>query len=127
MVIIGISSTKRSGSEIKDLDDRWKLFYSSVKPAKFALACVWILIRAQLASCVGECIQPGRRVCIIRLKLLDRSLCLIKSYGSKSNALHPEFMEGTSSALKTIKITNTRSFWETSMHTMGTMPVHERI
>jgi len=60
-----------------ELDDGWKLFYSGVEPAQLAQAEVDILVSPQLASCVDEWIPLGGRVCMLRLKLLGRSQCLI--------------------------------------------------
>jgi len=40
---------------------------------------------------------------MFRLKLLGRSLCLIQTHGSNSNALYLEFVEESSYALRSIK------------------------
>jgi len=55
--VVGISSTKRRGCNTVELDDVWKLFYSSVVPAKYTQAGVDILVSTQLASCVDEWIH----------------------------------------------------------------------
>jgi len=77
--VVAIFSTKRGGSNTMELDDWWKLFYSGVNPAKFAQAVVGILVSPQLANCVDEWIPLGVRLCMLRLKLLGRSLCLIQA------------------------------------------------
>jgi len=70
--VVGISATRSSDSNTLELDNGWKLFSSGVEPAKFAQAGVSILVSPQLASCVDEWVPPGGRVCMLRLKLLDR-------------------------------------------------------
>ena len=52
--IAGISSTKRCGSNIAELDNGWKLFCSGVESAQFAQAGVEILVSFQLANFVDE-------------------------------------------------------------------------
>jgi len=48
--VVGISWTKRRGSKTVELDDGWKLFYSSSEPAWFAQAGVGILVAAMKGS-----------------------------------------------------------------------------
>ena len=69
--VVGISWIKRRGSHIVELDDEWNLFCFCVEPAKFAQAGVGILASPLLANCVNDWIPPGRRVCMLMLKLLD--------------------------------------------------------
>ena len=57
--IVGISSTKRHGSGIVDLDGRWKLFYSGPDPKMSAHVGVGILTSPQLSGCVSEWIPLG--------------------------------------------------------------------
>jgi len=44
---------------------------------------------------------------MLRLKLLDRSLCLIQVFALNSNALYPEIVKETSEDLKGFKLSNT--------------------
>jgi len=62
----------------------------------FAQAGVSVLGSPQLANCVDESTPLGETVCI--LKLINRSLCLIRVYAPSSSALYPEFVEETSDA-----------------------------
>ena len=78
--IIGISWTKRRGSETVDLDGGWKLFYSGADPSMSAPASVEILTSPRLSDCVSDWIPLGSRVCMLKLKVLDRSLCLLQVY-----------------------------------------------
>ena len=59
--IVGISSTKRRGSGIVDLDGGWKLFYSGADPSMSSQAGVGILTSPQLADCVSEWIPLQTR------------------------------------------------------------------
>ena len=52
--IVGVSSIKRRGSGIVDLDGGWKLFYSGADPSMSAQAGVGILKRHQLSDCVFD-------------------------------------------------------------------------
>ena len=52
--IVGVSSTKRCGSGIVDLDDRWKLFYSGADSNMSAQAVVGILTSLQWSDCVFD-------------------------------------------------------------------------
>jgi len=47
--------------------------------------------------------DPTRRVCMLRLKLLSRSLCLIQAYGPNSSALYLKFVEEISCVLRRVK------------------------
>ena len=69
--IIGVSSTKRRGSGTVDLDGGWKLFYSGADPSMSAQADVGILTSPRLS----DWIPLGSRVCMLKLKVLHRSLC----------------------------------------------------
>ena len=76
--IIGVSSTKRRGSGTVDLDGGWKLFYSGADPSMSAQAGVGILTSPRLSDCVSDWILLGSRVYMLKLKVLDRSLCLLQ-------------------------------------------------
>ena len=78
--IIGVSSTKRRGSETADLDGGWKLFYSGADPSMSAQAGMGILTSPRLSDCESDWIPLGSPVCMLKLKVLDRSLCLLQVY-----------------------------------------------
>jgi len=78
--VVGISSTKRCGSNTVGPDNGWKLFYSGVEPTQLAQAAEGVLVSSQLASCVDESILLGGWVCMLRLKLLGCRLYLIQAY-----------------------------------------------
>ena len=85
--IIGVSSTKRRGSGTLDLDGGWKLFYSVADPSMSAQAGVGILTSSRLSDYVSDWIPLGSRVCMLKLKVLDRSLCLLQVYATSEYQL----------------------------------------
>ena len=70
--IVGVSSTKRHGSGIVDLDGKWKLFYSGADPSMSAQAGKGILKSPQLSDCVFNWILLGSRACMLKLKVKDQ-------------------------------------------------------
>ena len=78
--ILGVSSIKRRGSRIVDLDGGWKLFYSGANPSMSAQAGVGILTSHQLSDCVFDWILLGSRASMLKLKVKDRQLCLLQVY-----------------------------------------------
>ena len=120
--IIGISSTGRRGCSTVELDDEWKFFYSGVEPAKFAQAGVGILVSHQLANCVDEWIRQEWGVCMLPLKLLA-ALCVWYRYTVRTQVhCNRNSWKKLVTPCEELKLAIRRSFWETSMHTLGTMP-----
>ena len=76
--IIGVSSTKRRGSGTVDLDRGWKLFYSDADRSMSTQAGVGIFTSPRLSDCASDWIPLESRVCMLKLKVLDRSLCLLQ-------------------------------------------------
>ena len=62
--IVGISYTKCRGSDIDELNEGWKLFYSGVDVTMSAQVGVDIFVSPRLAHCVTDWIPLGRRVCL---------------------------------------------------------------
>ena len=64
-------------SNTGELNDGWKLCYSSVEPSTFAQAAVAIL-----KTTAGKLLMNGfheeEGCCMLRLKVLSRSICLIQ-------------------------------------------------
>ena len=71
--IIRISSTKRRCSGTVDLNSGWKLFYSGADPRMSVQAGSGNLTNPRLSDCVSDWISLGLRVCMLKLKILDRS------------------------------------------------------
>jgi len=74
--IVRVSSTKRCGSRTVNLDGGWKLFYSGADPSASVQAGGGILTSPQLS----DWIPIGTQVCILKLKVEDRSICFLQVY-----------------------------------------------
>ena len=99
--IIGVSPTERRRSETVYLYGGWKLFYSGADPSMSAQAGVGILTSSRLSDCVSDWIPLGSRVCMLKLKILDRSLCLLQVYAPNANATteYQTFVDDVNDAL----------------------------
>ena len=78
--IVGISSTKRRGSVTVELNGGWKILYSGVDAAMSAQAGVGLLVSPNVAECVVGWVPLGGRVCLLKLRLQERSLCILQVY-----------------------------------------------
>jgi len=50
------------------------------------------LVSLQQANCVNEWIAIAGTVCMLMLKLLERSLCFVQVYGPNSSELYQQFV-----------------------------------
>ena len=100
--IVGVSSTKRRGSGTVDLDGGWKLFYSGVDPDMTAQAGVGILTSPRLADCVIDWNPLGGRVCLLRLRLKERTLALLMVYAPNAEAEYQPFLDEVDAALQRV-------------------------
>ena len=91
--IIGVSSTKRLGSGAVDLDDEWKFFFSGAHSTTSAQAGVGILTSPRLSDCVSDWIPLRSRVCMLKLNVLDRSLCLLQVYAPNATSEYQVFVD----------------------------------
>ena len=105
--VIGISSTKRRGSGIVDLDGGWKLFYSGADPKMSAHAGVGILTSPQMSDCVSEWIPLGSRVCMLKLNVKGRALCLLQAYAPNATSEYEAFVDEVNDAL--LRVAKTES------------------
>ena len=105
--IVRISSTKRCSFGTVDLDGGWKLFYSVADPSMYAQAGVGILTRPRLSDCVSDWIPLGLRVCMLKLKVLGRSLCLLQVYASNAESEYQDFVDKVNDAL--LRVSPTKS------------------
>ena len=94
--IIKVSSNKRRGSGTVDLDGGWKLLYSGAEISMSAQAGVGILTSPRLSDCVSDWIPLGSRVCMLKLKILHRSLCL---FAHKAASEYQAFVDEVNDAL----------------------------
>ena len=73
-----------------NLDGGWKLFYSGADPSMSAQTGVGILTSPRLSDCMSDCIPLRSRVCMLKLKVLDRSLCLLQVYAPNATVATSE-------------------------------------
>ena len=113
--IIGVSSTKRRGSGTVDLDGGWKFFYSGADPSMSAQAGVGFLTSPRLSDCVSDWIPLGSRVCMLKLKGLVRSLCLLQVYAPNATSEYQTFVDEVNAAFLQVSAPESTS----SVATMG--------
>ena len=95
--LIKVSSTKRHNSGTVDLDGEWKLFYSGADMS--AQAGVGIFTTPRFSDCVSHWISLGSRVSMVKLKVLDRSLCLLQVHAPNATSEYQVFVDGVNAAL----------------------------
>ena len=78
--MVEISSTWRRGSGTVKLNGGWKIVYSGVDAAMSAQAGIGLLLSPNIAECVVDWVPMGRRVCLLKLRLLKQSLCVLQVY-----------------------------------------------
>ena len=54
---------------------------------------VGILTSPQLSGCVSKWIPLGSRVCMLKLKLRDRALCLLQVYAPNATSEYETFVD----------------------------------
>ena len=82
-----------------DLDGGWKLFYSGADSSMFAQTGVGMFTRPQLSACVSDWISLRSRVCMLKLKVFDRSLCLLQVYAPNATSEYQDFVDKVNDAL----------------------------
>ena len=105
--IVGVSSTKCRGSDTVELNEGWKLFYSGLDITMCARAEVGIFASPRLAHCVTDWIPLGGRVCLLKVKLQERSLCILQVYPPNAEAQYQPFLDEVGVALQ--KVTSAES------------------
>ena len=97
--VVGISSTKRRGSGTVELNGGWKIFYSGVDAAMSAQAGVGLLVSPNIAECVVDWVPLGGRVCLLKLRLQERSMCILQVYAPNIKSQYEAFLEEVEVAL----------------------------
>ena len=100
-----------------NLDGGWKLFYSGADPSMSAQAGVGILTSLRSSDCVSDWIPLGSRVCMLKLKVLDRSLSLLQVYAPNATSEYQTFVDEVNDALLQVSATESTVF-------MGKFNVH---
>ena len=91
--VVGISSTKRRGSGTVELNGGWKIFYSGADAAMSAQAGVGLLVSPNMAECVVDCAPLRGRVCLLNLRLHERSLCILQVYSPNMESQYKAFLK----------------------------------
>ena len=99
---VGVSSIKRRGSRIVDLDGGWKLFCSGADPSMSAQGGMGILTSLQQSDCAFDWIPLGSRACMLKLKVKDRSLCLLQVYAPNAVSEYQAFVDDVNDALQRV-------------------------
>ena len=103
--IVGVSSPKRHGSGIVDFNGGWKLFRSGADQTMSAQAVVGIFSSPQLSDCVFDWIFSESRACMLKLKVKDRSLCLLQVYAPHAVSEYQTFVNEVSDAFQRVRST----------------------
>ena len=90
---MGISSTKRRGSGTVELNGGRKIFYSGVNAAMPAQAGVGLLVSPNMAECVVDWVPLVGRVCLLKLRLQERSLCTLQVYAPNTEPQDEAFLK----------------------------------
>ena len=113
---MGISSTKRRASATVELNDGWKIFYFGADAAMFAQAHVGLLVTPNMAECVVEWVPLGGRVCHLKLRLQERSLCILQVHAPNIASQYEAFLEEVEVALGKATLSEFLVFLAISMH-----------
>ena len=73
----------------------------------YAQAGVGIFVSRRLAHCVTNCIPLGGRVCLLKLRLQERSLCSLQVYAPNTETQYRPFLDEGGVALQ--KVTSAES------------------
>ena len=98
--IVGVSSTKCHGSDTVKLNEGYKLFYSGVDETMSAQVRVGIFVSPRLAHWVTDWIPPGGRVCLLKFRLQERSLCILQVYAPNAETQYQLFLDEVGVALQ---------------------------
>ena len=112
---MGILSTKRRGSQTFELNGGWNIIYSGVDTAVSAQAGVGLLVSPNIAECVFDRVPLGGRVCLLKLRLRERSLCGLQMYARNMKSHHEAFLKLRLHWEKQL-YQSPLSFWASSMH-----------
>ena len=112
-----------------DLDGGWKLFYSGANPSMSARAGVGILTSPRLSDCVSDWIPLGSRVCMLKLKILDRSLCLLQVYAPNAKSEYQAFVDEVNDAFLRVayQLLNLQFLWGILTHMLEQTQICGRV
>ena len=84
--VVEVSSTKRRGFGTVELNNGWKIFYSDVDAGMSAQAGVSLLVSPNMTECVVDWVPLEERVCLLKLRLQERSLCILQVYAPNTES-----------------------------------------
>ena len=102
-----MSSTKCHGSDTVELNEGWKLFYSGVDVIMSCQASIGIFVSPCQAHCITDWIPLGGRVYLLKLRLQERSLCILHVYAPNTETQYQSFLNEVNVALQ--KVTSAKS------------------
>ena len=88
-----------------ELDGGWKLFYSGADASTSAQAAVGVFTSPPLSDCVSNWIPLESRFCMLKLKVLDRLLCLLQVYAPNATREYQAFVDEVNDALLRVSLT----------------------
>ena len=97
--VVRISSTKPWGSGTVELNGGCKIFYSGVDAVMSAQAGVGLLVSPNMAECVVDWVPLEGRVCLLKLRLQEQSLCILQVYAPSMESHYEAFLDEVEVAL----------------------------
>ena len=91
--IFRVSSTNFCGSDTVELNEGWKLFYLGVDVTMSAQAEVGIFVSPRLFHWDTDWILFEKRVCVLKLKLQERLLCILQVYAPNAETQYHSFLD----------------------------------
>ena len=85
-----------------------EIFNSGADAAMSAQAGVGLLVSPIIAECIVDWVPLGGRVCLLKLRLHERSLCVFQVYALNTESHYKAFREEVEVALR--KATSSESF-----------------
>ena len=91
------------------MNDGWKILYSGVDAAMSAQAGVGLLVSPKMTESVVDWVPLGGRVCLLKLRLQERSLCtsILQVYAPNIDSQYEAFLKEVEVAL--IHVTSSES------------------
>ena len=91
--IVGISSTKKRGFGTVDVNGEWKLLHSGADPYSLSAQASVEISQARLSDCGSDWISLILLVCMLKLKVMDRTLCLLQVFSPNASSEYQAFVD----------------------------------
>ena len=109
------------------MNEDWKLFYLGVDVTMSAQAGVGIFVSPRLAHCVTDWIPLGGKVCLLKLRLQERSLCILQVYVPNPETQYHSFLDKVGVALQKVTSAESIVLLVISMHMCVLTTRHGRV